>query len=88
MAYRHQRSKVLSVLAATTLVAATFVSGGVQFGGQAGRLGMPGVCPGFSEIVTTPAVVNIASRRSGEGVEAAANSARRSTRWPSSGPRR
>lgn len=70
MAYRHQRSKVLSVLAATTLVAATFVSGGVQFGAQAEAAGVPpAFAQGFSEIVkaVTPAVVNIAVTGGGEG---------------------
>ncbi len=70
MAYRHQRSKVLSVLAATTMVAATFLSGGVQFGAQAEAAGVPpAFAQGFSEIVkaVTPAVVNIAVTGGGEG---------------------
>lgn len=70
MAYRHQRSKVLSVVAATTMVAATFLSGGVQFGSQAEAAGVPpAFAQGFSEIVkaVTPAVVNIAVTGGGEG---------------------
>jgi len=61
---------VLSVLAATTMVAATFLSGGIPAGNQAEAAGVPpAFAQGFSEIVkaVTPAVVNIAVTGGGEG---------------------
>lgn len=71
MAYRHERRRVLSVLAVTTMVAATFLSGGLQFrADQAEAAGVPpAFAQGFSEIVkaVTPAVVNIAVTGGGEG---------------------
>ena len=70
MAYRHQRSNVLSVFAVITLVAAMFLAGGLQAGNQADAAGVPpAFAQGFSEIVkaVTPAVVNIAVTGSGEG---------------------
>ena len=70
MAYRHQRSKVLSVLAAITMVAAILLVGGLQAGHDAEAAGVPpAFAQGFSEIVkaVTPAVVNIAVTGSGEG---------------------
>ena len=70
MAYRHQRSKVLSVLAASTMVNATFYP--VECNSVSGWRRL--VClrrlrRGFSEIVkaVTPAVVNIAVTGGGEG---------------------
>jgi serine protease Do len=71
MAYRHERRKVLSVLAVTTMVAATFLSSGLPTrGNQAEAAGVPpAFAQGFSEIVkaVTPAVVNIAVTGGGEG---------------------
>ena len=71
MAYRHQRRRVRSVLAVTAMVAATFLSGGLQpRADQAEAAGVPpAFAQGFSEIVkaVTPAVVNIAVTGGGEG---------------------
>ncbi|MBA5862915.1 MAG: Do family serine endopeptidase [Nitrospira sp. CR1.1] len=71
MAYRHERRRVLSVLAVTSMVAATFLSGGLQTrADQAEAAGVPpAFAQGFSEIVkaVTPAVVNIAVTGGGEG---------------------
>lgn len=70
MVYRHRRSKVLSVLAGLTMVAATFPVGGSLTGYQAEAAGVPpAFAQGFSEIVkaVTPAVVNIAVTGGGEG---------------------
>ena len=71
MAYRHERRRVLSVLAVTTMVTATFLSGGLQTrADQAEAAGVPpAFAQGFSEIVkaVTPAVVNIAVTGGGEG---------------------
>ena len=71
MAYRHPRSKVLSVLAVITMVAAIFLVGGIQADYQAEAAGVPpAFAQGFSEIVkaVTPAVVNIAVTGGGEAV--------------------
>ncbi|HNV25526.1 MAG TPA: Do family serine endopeptidase [Nitrospira sp.] len=71
MAYRHERRRVRSVLAVTAMVAATFLSGGIQpRADQAEAAGVPpAFAQGFSEIVkaVTPAVVNIAVTGGGEG---------------------
>ncbi|MGC3974630.1 MAG: Do family serine endopeptidase [Nitrospira sp.] len=71
MAYRHERRRVRSVLAVTAMVAATFLSGGLQpRAEQAEAAGVPpAFAQGFSEIVkaVTPAVVNIAVTGGGEG---------------------
>ncbi len=71
MAYRHERRKVLSVLAVTTMVAATFLSGGLPTRGDQAEAASvpPAFAQGFSEIVkaVTPAVVNIAVTGGGEG---------------------
>ena len=71
MAYRHERRRVRSVLAVTAMVAATFLSGGLQpRADQAEAAGVPpAFAQGFSEIVkaVTPAVVNIAVTGGGEG---------------------
>src|SRR5574340_309145 len=70
MVYRHQRRKVLSVLAVITMVAAVFLIGGLQTGYQAEAAGVPpAFAQGFAEIVksVTPAVVNIAVTGGGEG---------------------
>jgi serine protease Do len=69
MVYRHPRSKVLSVLAVITMVAALFLVGGLQTDYQAEAAGVPpAFAQGFSEIVkaVTPAVVNIAVTGGGE----------------------
>lgn len=71
MAYRHERRRVRSVLAVTAMVAATFLSGGIQpRADEAEAAGVPpAFAQGFSEIVkaVTPAVVNIAVTGGGEG---------------------
>ena len=71
MAYRHERRRVRSVLAVTAMVAATFLSGGLQpRADQAEAAGVPpAFAQGFSEIVkaVTPAAVNIAVTGGGEG---------------------
>ena len=69
MVYRHPRSKMLSVLAVITMVAAVFLVGGFQTDYQAEAAGVPpAFAQGFSEIVkaVTPAVVNIAVTGGGE----------------------
>ena len=69
MVYRHPRSKMLSLLAVITMVAAMFLVGGLQADNYAAAAGVPpAFAQGFSEIVkaVTPAVVNIAVTGGGE----------------------